>query len=101
MYPNMLTKMSRAGIIRESLNRNGALVKVKDMDEACALTNQIAPEHLELAVENPVELISKIKNAGSIFAVNFHQRHWEITVRGRIMSYQLLISTIFIWSKRI
>ena len=63
----MLPKMSRVRIIRESLSRNGALVKVKDMDEACALANQIAPEHLELAVKNPLELISKIKNAGSIF----------------------------------
>ncbi len=69
--PKMLPKMSRLEIIRESLNRNGALVKVKDMDEACALANQIAPEHLELAVKDPSKLVSKIKNAGSIFAGQF------------------------------
>ena len=60
--------MSRFGIIKESLNRNGALVKVNNMEEACALANQIAPEHLELAAKNPSALIAKIKNAGSIFS---------------------------------
>ena len=96
----MLPKMSRVEIIRESLNRNGALVKVKDMDEACALANQIAPEHLELAVKNPSELISKIKMQVQSSQVNFHLRHWEITA-GPNHVYQLLALQIFIWSERV
>ena len=66
-----LPTMSRFEIIRKSLSKNGALVKVVNMDEACQLANQIAPEHLELSVKDPSILLTKIKNAGSIFSGKF------------------------------
>ena len=49
-----------------SANR-GALIRVRDLDEACALADRIAPEHLELAVADPAALLPKIRHAGAIF----------------------------------
>lgn len=63
----LLPDMSRAAVIRESLARHGALIQVRDLDEAVSLSNQIAPEHLELSVENPEELLDGIRHAGAIF----------------------------------
>jgi len=62
-----LPTMERAGIIAESLSRRGALIKVKDAEEALAIVNRIAPEHLELSVENPETLLPQVQNAGAIF----------------------------------
>ncbi|MBI4196084.1 MAG: histidinol dehydrogenase [Betaproteobacteria bacterium] len=62
-----LADMPRRDIIRASLAGRGALVKVRDLDEACALVNRIAPEHLELAVADPHALLPKIRHAGAIF----------------------------------
>jgi histidinol dehydrogenase len=62
-----ITGLSRREIIEKSLNDHGALILVKDLGEACAVANQIAPEHLELMVEKPFEILSKIRNAGAIF----------------------------------
>ena len=59
--------LSRKEIIKESLRDFGAIIIAKDIDEAIDLSNEIAPEHLELMVENPFELIGSIKNAGAIF----------------------------------
>jgi len=59
--------LSRREIIEKSLNDYGALILVKDLDEACMVANQVAPEHLELMVEKPFEILSKIRNAGAIF----------------------------------
>lgn len=59
--------MPRRKVIETSLNGRGALIAVRDLDEACALVNRIAPEHLELSVENPKELLPKIRHAGAIF----------------------------------
>ena len=59
--------MPRRAIIAASLGRRGALVKVRDLDEACALANRVAPEHLELAVAEPAALLPKIRHAGAIF----------------------------------
>jgi histidinol dehydrogenase len=59
--------MPRKDIIRASLNGRGALIQVRDLDEACAIVNRIAPEHLELSVENPQALLPKIRHAGAIF----------------------------------
>lgn len=64
---NLLPQMQRADVIRASLKNRGALIKVNDLDEAVVVVNQVAPEHLELSVENPEELVDKIKNAGAIF----------------------------------
>ncbi|MFK8067656.1 MAG: histidinol dehydrogenase [Gammaproteobacteria bacterium] len=63
----LLPTMERADIIRESLESRGALIKVKDLDEAAAVSNMIAPEHLELSVEDPESLAEKINHAGAIF----------------------------------
>lgn len=62
-----LPQMPRAGIIRTSLANRGALIRVRDLPEACAIANRIAPEHLEIAVAEPGALVSQIRHAGAIF----------------------------------
>lgn len=62
-----LEEMPRKEIIRTSLQNRGALIQVADMDEACEIANVIAPEHLELSVQNAAQLVSKIRHAGAIF----------------------------------
>jgi histidinol dehydrogenase len=63
----LLPTMGRHQVIRASLAGRGALVKVRDLDEACEIANRIAPEHLELAVDSPDCLLDKIRHAGAIF----------------------------------
>jgi len=63
----LLPTMARKDIIRASLTARAALVKVKDMNEACEVSNTIAPEHLELSVEDPQALLPQIRHAGAIF----------------------------------
>ncbi len=63
----LLPDMPRAEIIAASLAGQGALIQVRDMDEAIAVANQVAPEHLELSVEDPQPLIAGIRHAGAIF----------------------------------
>lgn len=63
----LLPTMDRKSIIETALTNRGALILTKDMDEAIALSNQIAPEHLELSVENPQEMLDGIQHAGAIF----------------------------------
>ena len=63
----LLDSMPRATVITTSLKNRGALVLVNDMDEACELSNQIAPEHLELSVEDPDAWVGKLRHAGAIF----------------------------------
>ena len=63
----LLPEMERKDIIRSSLDKNGALILVEDIDEAIDLVNQIAPEHLELSVTVPEPLLPKIRHAGAIF----------------------------------
>jgi len=62
-----LASMPRRAIIAASLANRGALIKVRDLDEACAVANRVAPEHLELAVADPAALLPKIRHAGAIF----------------------------------
>ncbi|MBR0128237.1 MAG: histidinol dehydrogenase [Neisseriaceae bacterium] len=62
-----LPEMPRREIIEASLNNRGAVILVKDLDEACQIANFISPEHLELSVENPRQWAEKIHNAGAIF----------------------------------
>ena len=64
---SLLKELDRAEIITRSVNDCGAFIKVKDLDEAAELSNQIAPEHLELCVADPETLMKKIRNAGAIF----------------------------------
>ena len=63
----LLEQMPRKDIIRTALENRGALITVADMDEACAIANRIAPEHLELSVEDPQAWLPKLKHAGAIF----------------------------------
>ena len=63
----LVVDMPRKDIITTSLTNRGALIQVKDLDEAAEICNFIAPEHLELSVEDPVSLSKKIKHAGAIF----------------------------------
>ncbi len=63
----LLTTMPRADIIRASLGNRGALITVRDLDEACELSNRIAPEHLELSVADADALLAKLRHAGAIF----------------------------------
>ncbi|MEO5368407.1 MAG: histidinol dehydrogenase, partial [Magnetococcus sp. WYHC-3] len=63
-----LVQMSpRREICRQSLRDRGMIVVVRDWDEACRLASQAAPEHLELAVEDPETLLPRIQHAGAIF----------------------------------
>jgi histidinol dehydrogenase len=64
---SLLANMPRAEIIRASLSNRGALIAVRDLDEACELSNRIAPEHLELSVAEPELLLPKLRHAGAIF----------------------------------
>ena len=63
----LLPTMERQEIIRTSLVDRGAFISVNDMDDACDVVNKIAPEHLELSVDDPEALLPKIRHAGAIF----------------------------------
>jgi histidinol dehydrogenase len=63
----LLQQMPRKDIIKTALENRGALIHVADMDEACAISNRIAPEHLELSVADPQAWLPKLKHAGAIF----------------------------------
>ncbi|MCL2372646.1 MAG: histidinol dehydrogenase [Defluviitaleaceae bacterium] len=62
-----LAYLGRAEIIRKSLEDFGAAVLVKDLDEAFKLSNELAPEHLEILTNDPIAQLPKVQNAGSIF----------------------------------
>jgi len=66
-----LANLSRKTIARKAIDRFGAIVLVKTLREAADVSNSIAPEHLELAVEKPFDLLALIKNAGAIFLGHF------------------------------
>ena len=63
----LIGDMPRAAVIRASLAEHGLLVRVADLDEAVAVANRIAPEHLELSVEDPEALLGGVRNAGAVF----------------------------------
>ncbi|MBK1672527.1 histidinol dehydrogenase [Ectothiorhodospira shaposhnikovii] len=63
----LLERMPRAGIIRTSLAARGALIRVRDLDEAVDVANHVAPEHLELSVAEPEAMARRIRHAGAIF----------------------------------
>jgi histidinol dehydrogenase len=62
-----LANLSRKEIARKAIDRFGVIVLTGSLQEAAEVSNSIAPEHLELAVEKPFELLAQIKNAGAIF----------------------------------
>lgn len=63
----LLPTMNRKNIIAKALKDHGILIHTKDIAEAIALSNQIAPEHLELSIEDPESMLDDIKHAGAIF----------------------------------
>ncbi|MHB9094254.1 MAG: histidinol dehydrogenase [Eubacteriales bacterium] len=63
--------LSRKGIMTASLRDYSAIIVTRDLDEAIELANRYAPEHLELALEAPFEILGKIRNAGAIFMGHF------------------------------
>jgi histidinol dehydrogenase len=67
----LLDAMPRKDVIRTSLTDRGALVKVRDMDEACEIANMIAAEHLEISAEQPQQWADKIRHAGALFLGRF------------------------------
>jgi len=62
-----LSTLSREKIARKSIEERGAIIVAKDMDDAIALMNEIAPEHLEIITKDPMSLLDSIKHAGAIF----------------------------------
>jgi histidinol dehydrogenase len=62
-----LPDMPRRKIIERSLRKRGALIKVRNLKEACDIANRIAPEHLELSLADPKKWLKKIRHAGAIF----------------------------------
>ncbi|MBT8719815.1 histidinol dehydrogenase [Brachyspira hyodysenteriae] len=62
-----LEKLSRKDIAMESIENNGRIIITETIDEAIYINNEIAPEHLEISIKEPFSVLSKIKNAGSIF----------------------------------
>jgi len=67
----LLPTMPRAATITTSLTDRGALVKVRDMEEACAIANAIAAEHLEISAEDPLKWADRIRHAGAMFLGRF------------------------------
>ncbi len=63
----LLDTMPRKDVITTSLTNRGAMIKVRDMNEACAIANMIAAEHLEISAENPGQWANQIRHAGAMF----------------------------------
>ncbi|MDG1388814.1 MAG: histidinol dehydrogenase [Halioglobus sp.] len=63
----LLPEMERADIIRASLEGRGAMIRTRDLADAVAISNRLAPEHLELSVQDPEQLLPEIRHAGAIF----------------------------------
>ena len=63
----LISGMARKEIIQTSLNNRGAMIHTKSLEEACDVSNILAPEHLELSVQDPDALLPKITSAGAIF----------------------------------
>src|SRR5208337_4633273 len=66
-----LGRLERGNLARQSLEEFGAVILVRDADEACSLTDEIAPEHLHIATANPERLAEKIRHAGAMFLGNY------------------------------
>ena len=64
---NLVPTLSRQSIAADSLRKRGALIKVANLDQAMDIVNRIAPEHIELSVDDPQALLPKIRHAGAIF----------------------------------
>ena len=64
---DQIPRLARAEIARESIDRNGKIIVADTLDAVIEIANEIAPEHLELCVDNPFDYLDKIRHAGSIF----------------------------------
>lgn len=64
---SQIQKLERHDIARESIDNNGAIIVVSSLNKAAEIANEIAPEHLELYVDSPFEMMTRIRNAGSVF----------------------------------
>lgn len=62
-----IPKLERAEIARASIDQNGKIIVADDLDKVIDISNEIAPEHLELCVEQPFDYLSKVRHAGSVF----------------------------------
>ena len=67
----LLPQMPRKAVIEKSLRDRGAMILVKDMAQACEISNQIAPEHMEISAQNPRQWLKLIRHAGAIFLGKF------------------------------
>ena len=67
LLPEMLKSQSRQAIIADAISSRGALIEARSLDEAFDLVNRIAPEHLQLSLENPATHLDKVRHAGAIF----------------------------------
>ena len=67
----LLPEMPRKAVIEKSLRDRGAMILVKDMMQACEISNQIAPEHMEISAQNPRQWLELIRHAGAIFLGKF------------------------------
>jgi histidinol dehydrogenase len=67
----LLDTMPRKDVIATSLSTRGALVQVRDLDEACDIANMIAPEHLEISTDDPQQWADRIRHAGAMFLGRF------------------------------
>lgn len=63
----VIDTLPRADVIRQSLRERGALIEVRDLEQACEIANRVAPEHLQLAVQDPEALVPAVRHAGAIF----------------------------------
>ena len=63
----LLPALARRAVVEASLGARGALILTRSLDEACAIANRIAPEHLELSVQDPDALLPKLRHAGAVF----------------------------------
>ncbi|MCP4814483.1 MAG: histidinol dehydrogenase [Planctomycetaceae bacterium] len=68
---DQLQQLSREDLTRQSLEEFAALILVRDAEEACRITNLIAPEHLHIAIDDPQPLLDQIQNAGATFLGNY------------------------------
>jgi histidinol dehydrogenase len=77
----LLPEMPRADIIAKSLNGRGALIHTRSLEEACAISNRIAPEHLEIASSDPHRWEPLLHHAGRSSWARTRARRWATTAR--------------------
>lgn len=88
------TSLPRRAIVEQSLKRYGAIVCVADLNEACAIANELAPEHLELMTRDDEGVAAQIREVGAIFSAPMHQKRWEITLPAQITFYLLAVRLV-------